>query len=110
MLEISNELGWPTSKIEQLKRETKPITAVGVETWEAYAGNDELEAHNAYVYAASKLSPEEQKVLEFAVGYGGKSKSTGEIATELGKSPAWVSQKKAKIAQLLREYIESAGI
>ena len=48
------------------------------------------------------LDSDERLVYEYTLGQHGKQKlKAGAIAREMGKSPAWVSRKRKKIADLL---------
>jgi len=108
--ELADKLGWDPARISLLKKETVGASIVSSEVWDVHNTADTLEFNNALAYAETKLSPPEMKVLEYSTGIGGIRKGTGEIASELNKSPSWVSNTKNKIAALLREYLEASGV
>lgn len=108
-VELADELSWPLDKVMQLLKETRSPIMLGSDSWDKKSAGDDMEVRNAFQYASSKLKPIEVKVLEYSTGLGDTRKGTGEIAQELGMSPAWVSNTKAKIAQLLQEYLDTVG-
>lgn len=108
--ELADELGWPMDKVTTLLKEIKSPLILGSDAWDRKIMGDDIEIHNAFEYAKSKLRPEEIKVMEYATGLQPEEMGTGAIAAQLGKSPAWVSTTKAKIAQLLQEYLDSVGV
>lgn len=108
--EMADKLGWDPARISLLKKETAGAAVVSSEVWDVHNTSDVMEFNNAIAYAQTKLNPQEMKVLEYSTGIGGVRKGTGEIATELDKSPSWVSTTKNKIVGLLREYLEASGV
>lgn len=109
-VELADELGWSLDKVTTLLKEIRTPIILGSDAWDRKTLGDDLEIRNAFEYASAKLRPEEIKVMEYSTGMGNTQLGTGDIAKELGKSPAWVSTTKNKIAQLLQEYLDSVGL
>lgn len=83
--------------------DSSTLNQAGDSTFTSFADQDK----DMYSYVYNSVSPVDQKIMEWSSGYG-KQLSNNEIAKRLKLSPGAVSQRKAKIQQMLgqiRSYI-----
>jgi len=106
--ELSNKAGVSTKRIKYV-REWQPGLTMGQLSAvdpEFSPGARSLEQnHDAWLEVVyDDLPPIDQKIMEWSLGLHGREKlSNKEIATKLLRSPGAISQRKAKIQQLLRQ-------
>lgn len=64
-------------------------------------GSKDTTDRDYYEYVYNSVSPLDQKIMEWTSGYKGKELSNNQIASKLHLSAGAVSQRKARIQELL---------
>ena len=88
--ELSDDLGWPISEVERLKRElAKDLLVPDITPTEGFSLSSILDvspqtSYISYFYA-QQLTPEEKRLFEKLVGYGTVAQSLASIAREEAK-------------------------
>lgn len=106
MRELSDKVGLSIGQIQKIQRADLPISESHIagpeETMLPAVNKDDAEFILEVVYA--DLSPIDQRILELSSGmHGIRPQPVKEIARRLKRTPGAISQRKAKIQQLIQQ-------
>jgi DNA-directed RNA polymerase specialized sigma subunit len=105
--ELAEHLGWNPNEVKRLQQETRGTTFSG-----SFEGFDPTSIQpskesEALDLVRFQLDPDEMRVYEHTIGYGGKEiLKPGEISRKLGLSPAKVSRLRNSITEKLENHLK----
>lgn len=102
--QLSDYTGLSPKKIEKVRSGsayTSQSSTTDETTGVDLIGAKDTSDKDYYDYVYSSVSPLDQKIMEWTSGYNGKALSNNQIASKLHLSAGAVSQRKARIQQLL---------
>lgn len=105
--ELADKTGLSKKKIDKLlnmRGVVNDTSTLAEETGSSVYGAKGISDEDYFEYVYASVSPLDQKIMEWASGYHKKPiLSNNEIAAKLGVSAAAISQRKARIQQLLSD-------
>lgn len=102
--ELCDFIGISKAKLNKLNLTTTTINTSStqdVQSGHDMQGDNALTDADYYNYVYDSVSPIDQKIMQWSSGLNGKQLSNNQIAHKLNLSPGAVSQRKAKIQQLM---------
>ena len=102
--QLSDFVGISKAKLNKLNLNSATVntsSAQDTQSGHDLLGTSQLSDKDYYNYVYDSVSPVDQKIMQWSSGMNGKQLSNNEIAHKLNLSPGAVSQRKAKIQELM---------
>lgn len=106
-MELADRSGFAVKKINRILDQNKirnETSTINPETHQSYVGASDLDDDDYFEYVYASVGPIDQKIMEWSSGKHGRPVlSNQDIAAKLRVTPAAISQRRAKIMNMMSE-------